>query len=150
MIRSRARYLMTGDRRKTSKSGTNSPILCFGQKTTHRSSTCQKHILRDTHFRPNALKIGSGDRLIRNPEELSFRTVCNLPHFRPIFIVQEASAFAQIKKPHICVVFSVRRYMKIEGNIRGFYVEAKFHVANWGTNCPSIVKICVFTTGAFC
>ena len=34
-------------------------------------------------------------------------------------------------------------YMKIEGNIRGFYVEEKFHVANWGTNCPPIVKICV-------
>ena len=39
--------------------------------------------------------------------------------------------------------------MKIEGNISGFYVEAKFHVANWGTNCPSIVKICVPKTGAF-
>ena len=37
--------------------------------------------------------------------------------------------------------------MKIEGNIRGFYVEEKFHVANWGTNCPSIVKICVPKTG---
>ena len=42
---------------------------------------------------------------------------------------------------HICT------YMKIEGNIRGFYVEEKFHVANWGTNCPSIVKICIPKTG---
>ena len=41
----------------------------------------------------------------------------------------------------------VRTYMKIEGNIRGFYVEEKFHVANWGTNCPPIVKICVPKTG---
>ena len=40
MIRRWRIPLMISDRRKTSKSGTNSPILCFGQKTTHRSSTC--------------------------------------------------------------------------------------------------------------
>ena len=96
---------MIGDRRKTSKSGTISLILCFGQKKTNRSSTGQKHILHDIDLRPNDLKIGSCDRLVRNPEELSFPTVCDLSHFRPTFIVQEASAFAQFKKTSIVGFF---------------------------------------------